>query len=84
MNVSVKEFRARMREILDRVDRGDAVTLTSRGVPRARLVPVDDARDESRPGADDLPAFGMWADREDMDDVHAHVRRMREGRFGSS
>jgi hypothetical protein len=29
----------------------------------------------------DDPAFGMWADREDMKDVAAYVRNLRKGRF---
>lgn len=28
----------------------------------------------------DLPAFGMWADREDMEDTIAWVRALRESR----
>lgn len=69
MNVSVEEFRARVREILDRVDRGEEVTITSRGEPWARLTSVSDGAPVPKP--DDLPAFGMWADREDMDDIGA-------------
>lgn len=29
----------------------------------------------------DHPAFGMWADREDMKDVHARLRNIRAPRF---
>lgn len=29
----------------------------------------------------DDPAFGIWRDREDMDDVQAYVRRIRAPRF---
>ena len=29
----------------------------------------------------DDPAFGIWRDREDMDDVAAYVRRIRAPRF---
>ncbi len=29
----------------------------------------------------DDPAFGMWRDREDMADVPAYVRKLREPRF---
>jgi len=39
--------------------------------------------DEAPPSAE-LPAFGMWKDRDDMDDVGAWVRREREGRSGRS
>lgn len=29
----------------------------------------------------DDPAFGIWRDREDMDDVAAYVRKIREPRY---
>lgn len=29
----------------------------------------------------DAPAFGIWRDRNDMDDVAAHVRRLRRPRY---
>jgi hypothetical protein len=28
------------------------------------------------------PAFGIWRDREDMGDVQAYVRKLREPRYG--
>ena len=30
----------------------------------------------------DDPAFGIWRDREDMPDVAAYVRKLREPRYG--
>ena len=30
---------------------------------------------------EDHPAFGMWADREDMKDIHAWLRKVRTPRF---
>jgi hypothetical protein len=29
----------------------------------------------------DDPAFGIWRDRQDMNDVHAYIRRIRAPRF---
>ena len=37
--VNVKEVRKRLRELLDRVSRGEQILVTRRGVPVARLVP---------------------------------------------
>lgn len=31
----------------------------------------------------DDPAFGLWRDRSDLEDVDAHVRRLREPRYRS-
>ena len=28
-----------------------------------------------------MPAFGMWRDREEMADVEAHVRKLRQRRY---
>jgi hypothetical protein len=33
----------------------------------------------AQPSAD--PAFGIWRDREDMDDVEAYLRKLRAGRY---
>lgn len=35
------------------------------------------------PEASDDPLFGMWADRADMADVPAYIRRIRAGRFNA-
>ena len=40
MQVSVSEFRASLRSFLDRVRSGVVVVVTERGVPVARIVPV--------------------------------------------
>ena len=81
MNISTKALRTRVREILDCVDRGESVTVTYRGKPRARLVGLDDERSSGKGDPGSLPAFGMWSDRDDLDDVDAHVRSLRRSRL---
>ena len=81
MKVSAKALRTRVREILDCVDRGEPVVLTYRGKPRARLVGVDEEAANENRDPDDLPMFGMWSDRDELDDVETHVRDLRKGRF---
>lgn len=76
MEISAKGLRTRVGEALACVDRGESVTVTYRGKPRARLVGIEQASEETG-----SPAFGMWKDRSDMADVGAHVRRLREERF---
>ena len=34
-------------------------------------------------GSGQHPAFGLWADRKELADVHAHVRRLRKGRVNA-
>ena len=79
MEMTAKELRTKIGVALACVDRGEAVTITYRGKPRARLVGMDQApvldEEEER-----MPAFGMWRDRDDIVDVDAYVRYLRKGR----
>ena len=74
-----KELRSKVGVAPASVDRGEAVTITYRGKPRARLVGVDQGlpMDEEE---ELMPAFGMWRDRDGIADVDAHVRHLRKGR----
>ena len=78
MEMTANALRSRIGAALACVDRGETVTITYRGKPRAKLVRVDQpqpADDEER-----MPAFGMWRDRHEIADVDAYVREVREGR----
>ena len=81
MEMTAKSLRNRIGEALACVERGDSVTITYRGKPKARLVGMDDA-DRGAATAVDTPAFGMWAGREDMQDVDEYVRNLRKPRHG--
>ncbi len=76
MRATSKDLRFHTKEILDAAMRGEEVTITYHGKPCARIVPIeqDTARDKEN------PFFGMWADRGDLEDVTAHVRRLRKRR----
>ena len=80
MEATVLDMRRNPRKILDALERNETVTLAKRGREIAQIVP-------KRPPAKtssirDLPAFGMWKNREDMADPAAYVRAKRKGRFG--
>jgi antitoxin (DNA-binding transcriptional repressor) of toxin-antitoxin stability system len=79
MNATVLDLRRNMKRVLAAIDRNEAVTLTHRGRKKAIIVPCQQAQAERR--VDEHPAFGMWADRDDMADVAAYVRKLRKGRF---
>ena len=81
MEITAKGLRTRVGEVLRCVERGETVTVTYRGRPRARLVGIEEKFDSASNEKASWPAFGMWKDRADMADVAAHVRRLREGRF---
>lgn len=80
MKVTTKSLRTRAREILDCVDRGEPVTITYRGKPRARLTSIAQEQSSRESISTTLPVFGMWSDREDLADVGEYVRDLRKGR----
>ena len=77
MKMTATDLRCQFGVALASVARGHPVTITCRGKAAARLVAVDQGPPEQ--GADRLPAFGMWRDRQDIADVDAHVRELRGG-----
>lgn len=80
MQASARDLRVHAARLLEAVERGEEVTITYRGKPRARLVPVQGER--GRGGIEARSAlFGAWRDRDDAADVEALVNRLRESRF---
>ena len=79
MEATMIDFRNRMADIQAAVSRRERVTVTSHGRPWAVLVAWEDCRPET-PKACELAAAGMWADREDLADPTAYVRRLRSRR----
>ena len=75
MKISAKELRTKTRLMLDAIDRGEQVTITYRGKPRARVVPLDAAPAEE--ALEDPPVFGIWRDRDDVEDVQRYVDGLR-------
>lgn len=55
----------------------EAEEATGRSGQSAQSVPSV----QNEPFATDDPAFGIWRDREDMEDVAACVRRLRQSRY---
>jgi hypothetical protein len=53
--------------------------LSYRGKKTAMIVPC--SVEHSKSSAANHPAFGMWADRKDLDNVNEFVRNLRKGRF---
>ncbi len=59
MDVSIKELRTQAGRIVSMASSGNDITITFRGKPAAKIVPLDYAAPKE--GADDsLSAFGMW------------------------
>ena len=79
MEASVLDLRKNMSKVMSAINRRERVTLTHRGRRKAVIVPFTEKK-QSRVKVADLPAFGMWKNREDLADVEAVVRQMREPR----
>ena len=79
MKATVLDLRRRMKDVLGALDRNETVTLFYRGRKKALIVPAGkEAEDRGR--VSEHPAFGMWKDRGDMEDVAKAVREVRKGR----
>ena len=78
MRATIVDLRYRMKDVLKAVERGETVTVTYRGKPKARIVPISEKPKSLK--MTEHPAFGMWKDREDMKDPAAWVRKLRQGR----
>ena len=77
MEVTTKQLRIEPGRIISEVHRGQEFTVTYRGNPVARIVPISSVPDAASSKPDEL--FGIWKDRESMD-VEQYVRDLRKGR----
>jgi hypothetical protein len=80
MKASFVDLRKKSAQIIRALGRNEAVTVLYRGRVAAIMQPVGGPTAQ-KIGAKNHPAFGIWADRDDMKDVAAHVRRLRRGRY---
>jgi prevent-host-death family protein len=78
MVVTAKQLRLYPSRVLKKVQQVGSVTITLRGKPVAKLTAL---RSKRPMRVQDHPAFGMWADRQDMKDVHAWLKRIRTPRY---
>lgn len=80
MKATILDLRRNMGDVLRSLDRGERVTILHRGKEKAVLVPAG-TENASAASVRDHAAFGMWAERDDLEDVAAHVRSLRKKRF---
>ncbi len=79
MEVNAVDLRRSTGKILKALKGRERITLSRRGKPVGRIVPI-----EEEAGAADLtahPAFGMWKSDESQKSVPETVRDLRRGRF---
>jgi antitoxin (DNA-binding transcriptional repressor) of toxin-antitoxin stability system len=81
MKASFVDLRKKSAEIIQALERNEKITVLYRGRPKAVMQPIAGQKNMPAVKAKDHPAFGVWADRDDLKDVTAHVRELRKGRF---
>ena len=78
MVVTAKQLRLKTSQVLKKVQQIGSVTVTLRGKPVAKFTALNQRREER---LSDDPAVGMWANRKDMEDVHAWLEKIRAPRY---
>lgn len=76
MKSSLVTLRRSPTKILQAIEKRQEVTLTKRGKPLARIVPLNEGQGSK---ASSQAAFGMWSDVSERS-VDEQVRKLREGR----
>ena len=79
MEASVLDLRKKMREVMSAIDHHEHVILTHRGRPRAVILPLKDEK-ACKVKVADLPAFGLWKERQDIADPVVYVEKLRQTR----
>jgi prevent-host-death family protein len=73
MEVTAKDLRFKINMLFDVLNKGEDITITYRGKPKAKLIST-----QTNIAKKDDSLFGIWKDKEDnVDDI---VRNMRKGR----
>ena len=75
MTATAKDLRFNISFLFDVLSKGEDVTITHRGKPKAKLISCDAGM---APAKKEDALFGIWSDK--CDDVDTVVRQMRKGR----
>ena len=78
MVVTAKQLRVEPGRIISQAESGQEITITYRGKPRAKIVPLTGKKIDFEDQGSEL--FGIWKNRKDMSNVDQFVRKLRRGR----
>ena len=73
-HASIRELRSHTKELLDAVERGEEVLITSHGKGCAKIVPLSEEK------VIESKVFGLWADNFKVKNVKAFVNAVRKPR----
>ncbi|KIM11455.1 MAG: hypothetical protein KU37_04355 [Sulfuricurvum sp. PC08-66] len=73
MTTTAKELRFNINKLFEVLGRGEEVTITYRGKPKAKLLPIQSSHEDK----EDV-MFGMWKDK--PQEVDEEIRALRKGR----
>jgi len=79
MKATAKDLRFHSKELLDAVSRGEEVTITYRGKPRAKMIPIKN--EKTKTNAKQSLAFGLWKDHKKMLEPEQYINELRKNRF---
>jgi len=77
MEVTAKELRGKLGQIVAHAAHGAEVVITIRGKKVAKLIPYASFQNQEIV-KDNI--FGMWKDRQDLETVNVYARSLRKGR----
>ena len=80
MKASILDLRRRMSEVLRALERNETVSILHRGKEKGIIYPTNRKEQDAVSSVTEHPAFGMWKDRDDLQDVDRAVRNLRKGR----
>jgi antitoxin (DNA-binding transcriptional repressor) of toxin-antitoxin stability system len=78
MKASIREMRSFTKEIMQTVARGEAVIITYRGKPYAKITRIKGENEKTSKIDNEL--FGIWKDHEEIQSVTDYINKLREGR----
>ncbi|MCL2243856.1 MAG: type II toxin-antitoxin system prevent-host-death family antitoxin [Treponema sp.] len=79
MEISTKQLRVQPGRIITQVNKGLDVTITYRGKACAKIIPINKTEIISTDDTEN-DLFGIWKNRNDLENVEQYVRDMRKGR----
>jgi prevent-host-death family protein len=79
MEVTTKQLRIQPGRIISQVNNGQEITITYRGKAFAKIIPLKTESAKQNTDAEN-ELFGIWKNREDIQDVEQYVRSIRKGR----